>query len=141
MDNLKLKPLGAILLLGGILLLWLTLRSGDHGLLQEPQTIEGEVVERYTASTRTQVDPGLFLRIRVTADGTDHVIEREVDEQYWNAHREKTNVTLALHGTDVRKAKVVGASNDDVWFWVKAGGGAVASVLGLVVLGYDRWWR
>jgi hypothetical protein len=141
MDNLKLKPLGAILLLGGILLVWLTLRSGDHGLLQEPQTIEGVVVERYTASTRTQVDPGLFLRIRVTEGDAEHVIEREVDEDYWNAHREKTNVTLALYGADVRKAKVVGASAGDLWFWVKAGGGAVASVLGLVVLGYDRWWR
>jgi hypothetical protein len=141
MGNLKLKPLGAILLFGGILLLWLTLRNADHGLFQEPQTVEGVVVERYTASTRSKADPGLFLRIRVKEGDADHVIEREVDEDYWNAHREETHVTLAWHGTDVRKAKVVGASKDDVWFWVKAGGGAVAAVLGLLVLGYDRWWR
>ncbi len=141
MDNLKLKPLGAILLLGGLLLLWFTLRNADHGLFQEPKTIEGVVVERFTASTRTKADPGLFLRIRVKEGEDEHVFEREVDEEYWNAHREKTHVTLAWHGTDVRKAKVVGASNADVWVWVKVAGGAVAAVLGLVVLAYDRWWK
>jgi hypothetical protein len=137
-DNIKLKQLGAILLLAGLILMGFTLRAQSH-LLETPQTTEGRVIDRFTVPTKNVSEPELLLRVEFTSDGSKQVIERSVEESFWNAHAKGSQVQLALRNADVSTAKVVGSTNEKLIFWIKLGGGAVALLLGLVVLAYDRW--
>lgn len=138
MDNIKLKQLGAILLLAGLILMGFTLKAQSH-LLETPQTLEGRVIDRYTAPSKSVSEPELLLRVEVTSGGSKRVIERSVEESFWNAHAKGSQVQLAMHNADMSTAKLVGSTNEKLMFWLKVGGGAVALLLGLVVLAYDRW--
>ncbi len=141
MDNIKLKQLGAILLLGGLILLGFTLHSAHRKgrILDESRLLEARVVERFTAPTRNAAEPELVLRIEMVVDGTPHRIERTVEESYWQEHAEGDAVQVALHGKRWREARLLGATNDRLIMWIKVGGGALAALLGLIVLAYDRW--
>ena len=141
MDRLKLKPLGALLLVGGFLLLWVLFRQGNMPLFQHTQTIEGVVVERYTTQGRRAGSPGTSIKVRCTAFGREQLLDREVDDEFWEAHPPKAVVSVKVRGPNMRSARIEGASNDEVWVWVKTVGGIVAMVLGVCALVYDRWFK
>jgi hypothetical protein len=138
-DDIKFKPLGAILFVAGLGILGLAYKEQrKHGpLFQEPRTTEGKVLERFTATGKTE--PVLMLRVEVEQGESKRVIERKVEEDFWNAHDRGSTVEVAYYGTDVGKGVIAGASSGYLYFWLKVSGGGVVMVLGLVVLGYDRW--
>ena len=140
MDNIKLKQLGAIFLLGGLILVALTLNAQrKQGFFDPPQIVQGQVIDRFTSTPRNASEPELVLRVELQTEGRPQRIDRTVEEAYWKAHDKGTTVVVALAGADLSKAKLVGATNERLWLWVRLIGGSVAFVLGLLVLGYDRW--
>lgn len=140
MDNIKLKQLGAILLLAGLVLVGLTLNAQrKEGFFESPPVVQGRVIDRFTSATRGSAEPELVLRVEIPGDGPPRRFDRTVDEAYWNAHDKGTSVQVALSGANLNEAKLVGATDEMFWVWLKLIGGGVATVLGLVVIGYDRW--
>lgn len=140
MDKLKLKPLGAFLLVGGLVLLLYTFRM-DGPPWQAHRSVQGEVLERYTSPSRNVAEPDLILRIRVWQGDKPRVLERKVREETWNAHPQRSQVTLTLQGEEWQKANVQGDSREHWISWIKIVGGALGAILGVVVLAYDRWWK
>lgn len=138
MDNIKLKQVGAILLMAGLVLLGFTLKAKSH-LLSHRETVQGRVLDRYTAPTRSIAKPELILRVEFSTHGSTHRIERTVEEDFWNAHAKGSNIEVALPTTPSGQAKLVGSTHERLYVWLKIAGGGVAVLLGLVVLGYDRW--
>ncbi len=138
-DDIKFKPLGAMLLVAGLGVLGLAYKEqGKHGsLFEEPQVAEGKVLERFTATGKSE--PVLMLRVEVEEGESKRVIERKVEEDFWNAHDRGSTVQVAYRGTDVGKGAIAGASSGPLYFWLKVAGGGVLMILGLGVFGYDRW--
>jgi len=141
MDRLKLKPLGAMLLFGGFIVLWMLFRQGTLPLVHPAQTVECVVVRHYTSPVRNSAYPGTFLRVRCTESGQEHTVDREVDEDFWNNHPAKSSAAVTVHGNNWATARIQGASNDNAWMWLKTVGGLLAMALGVSALVYDRWFK
>lgn len=140
MDNIKLKQLGVILILAGLVLAGLTLnaRRVDGTLLAERHTADGRVIDRFTTGARGAADPELHVRVEFAAAGSTRVIDRRVDDDFWSAHAKGSSVRVAWFADKIEKARIVGATNEELLFWVKVGGGGLAILIGMIVLGYDR---
>ncbi|MCL2825602.1 MAG: hypothetical protein FWD57_16540 [Polyangiaceae bacterium] len=138
MNKFKLIPLGAILVIVGVLVLVSQYRSGELPLFQNTNTVAGIVTNRYTKQASNSLIPVPYLSIRVGVGGKEHVIEQKVDDEFWESHPMESPVTLEIRGSDLRTAKVSGASSTEWVVWAKSGACLLAVVVGLLVLVYER---
>ncbi|PIE05572.1 MAG: hypothetical protein CSA75_04035 [Sorangium cellulosum] len=141
MDNVKLKQLGIILLLGGFVLVALALneRRVEGTLFVSQQTTAGHVVDRFISRSNNELGPVTVLRVEYVVDGTKHVIERDVEESYWKDHAKGSKARVGWYGSSFDKAELVGSTNKELKLRLSLGGGLLLLVFGLAALGYDRW--
>lgn len=151
-DDIKFKPLGAMLIVVALGLAGFTYNSErTSGLLFcATTTVPGVVVERFTSVGDTrQSDPTPKLRVRFSINDKPHVIVRKADESFWNAHDKGASVEVtfptptsaasASSKVTTDRARIDGATLAPVYAVAKLVLAAVLFVLGLGVLAYDRW--
>lgn len=146
-DDIKFKPLGAILMLVGVALTGITYSTerSNGFLFSETITTDAVVVERFTVMDTGK--PELKLRVRVSIDDKQYSIVRTTDESFWRSHDDGATVQVTYPAADrqlggkksLSRARIDGATMGPLLVWLKIIGGCCLFVLGLAVLAYDRW--